>query len=82
MRNEITISTSGEVTVRSVIVLFDQGMTLAGERFEFLPVQNSHEATGVFDYAFSLEHAGCDSDAWPVCTQHRGEEIVCDRDNS
>jgi hypothetical protein len=51
-----------------VIVLFDEGVAFAGERFEFLPIQNSHGAASVFDYAFSLEHARCDSDAWPVRT--------------
>jgi hypothetical protein len=48
---------SVEKLARSVIVLFDEGVAFAGERFEFLPVQNSHRSTGVFDYAFSLEHA-------------------------
>ena len=65
----------------SIIVLFDEGVAFAGERFEFFPIQNSDEAASVFDYAFSLEHARCDGDAWPVCAQHRGEEIVGDRDN-
>src|ERR1700747_2895154 len=36
-----------------VIVLFDEGVAFAGERFEFLPIQNSDEAASVFDYAFS-----------------------------
>src|ERR1700745_855156 len=48
--------------VRSVVVLFDEGVAFAGERFEFFPIQNSDEAASVFDYAFSLKHAGRHSD--------------------
>src|ERR1700757_2263256 len=69
-------------TAGLAIVLFDEGVAFAGERFEVLTIQNPHRAASVFDYAFSLKHAGRHSDAWPVRAQHRGEEVVRDWDNS
>src|ERR1700733_2750808 len=60
------------------IVLSDNSVALAGGGFKFLAVHDFHRATGVLDETLSLQNAGCQAHARPICPQHGCEKIMSD----
>lgn len=59
-----------------VLGLFDDGVALAGERFELLAVEDGHLAATVPNAPRLLERAGRFGDALPPRPQHVGEEFL------